>query len=76
MPIMADLLCFKGILESLRMNLEGLGGHDFKNKDSKYYKATLEKLVNRLFIKEEEDGDVEEPDQKQGAGTNLLSHKN
>jgi len=77
MPIMADLICFKDILSYLQEGLNHLGGQDYKNKDSRYYKNTLEKLINRLFIKEEEDGvDGDEPDLRQNPTNNLLTHKN
>lgn len=77
MPIMADLVCFKDILSYLQEELNHLGGRDYKNKDSRYYKNTLEKLINRLFIKEEEDGvDGDEPDLRQNPTNNLLTHKN
>jgi len=55
LPIMADLVCFGGILRCLLDELNKLISSDHK-KNSQYYQSTLEKLINRLFIVEEEDG--------------------
>ena len=60
---MSDLVCFKNILTDLQEELRLLSTQDYK-KNSQYYKSTLEKLINRLFIVEKEDGgDEEDADQ-------------
>ena len=63
MPIMSDLVCFTNILMDLQDGLDQVRTQDYK-KNSQYYKSTLEKLINRLFIIEKEDGaDEEDADQ-------------
>ena len=52
---MADLVCFKDILNGMQLQLDHLISSDQK-KSQQYYENTLEKLINRLFIVEEEDG--------------------
>jgi len=78
-PIMSDLVCFKNILMSLQVDLHMLSSQDYK-KNSQYYKSTLEKLINRLFIIEKEDGgDEEDADQNQKVNNNhhnIMTHKN
>ena len=78
MPIMGDLICFKNILSALQddLNKYQLSSQDNK-KNSSYYKSTLEKLVNKLFIKEEDDGqEGDEIDVKHTNHHSLMSHKN
>ena len=55
LPIMSDLVCFKSIMQLLQEDLHHVSSQDYK-KNSQYYKSTLEKLINRLFIEEEDDG--------------------
>ena len=73
---MSDLVCFKNILTYLQEDLNGLSSQDYK-KNSQYYKSTLEKLINRLFIVEEEDGqDGDDPDYKVNQHNNLMMQRN
>lgn len=76
MPIMSDLVCFKSILQALQVDLDNVSSQDYK-KNSNYYKSTLEKLINKLFIKEEDDGQEGEDDAaKLNHQHNLMAHKN
>mmetsp|Transcript_1880 Transcript_1880/g.2828 ORF Transcript_1880/g.2828 Transcript_1880/m.2828 type:complete len:135 (+) Transcript_1880:296-700(+) len=52
---MADLGCFKPILLALQTQLDKLVSNKYE-KNHQYYKSTLEKLISRLLIKEEEEG--------------------
>ena len=67
------------ILYSLLDGLNYVGTQDYK-KNSQYYKSTLEKLINRLFIVEKEDGgDEEDADSNQKTNNNhhnIMTHKN
>ena len=52
-----------------------VASHDYK-KNSNYYKSTLEKLINKLFIKEEDDEQQGEDPDFNKQNPNLMSHKN
>ena len=76
MPIMADLVCFKNILSGLKEDLNKISSQDYK-KNSNYYKSTLEKLINKLFIKEEDDGqEGDDIDPKLNHNHTVMAHKN
>ncbi len=52
---MADLKCFKTVLEALLTDLDMVSNEDYR-KNKQYYKNTLQKLVNKLFdMGDEED---------------------
>ena len=51
LPIMSDLSCFEDILQALKDDLSMVTSPDFKKKEQ-YYKSTLGKLFNRIFVPE------------------------
>jgi len=58
--VMADLGCFRPILLSLQTQLDKLVSNKYE-KNHQYYRSTLEKLINRLLVKDEADeGEGEE----------------
>lgn len=61
---MADLKCFKTVLETLLTDLDMVSNEDYR-KNKQYYKNTLQKLVNKLFDmgdeEDKQDGDEINP---------------
>ncbi len=65
---MADLKCFKTVLETLLTDLDMVSNEDYR-KNKQYYKNTLQKLVNKLFDmgdeEDKQDGDEINPKYQQ-----------
>lgn len=72
---MGDLGCFRTILLSLQSQLDNLVSNK-QEKNHQYYRSTLEKLINRLLVKEEEDGGENDEALAAADNANFVSNKN